>query len=377
MRINLSLLAFALIITSCDEILLGNDEPVISLEENLKPPPALNDGWEVSDLSTQNIEVDRIHNLIAGLQSNPKNIHSLLIIKNGKLVTEAYFDGWNRDRLHSLRSVSKSFISTLVGIAIDKGKIQNVDQKVFDFFPEYADLNNEQKDQMEIRHVLTMSAGLQWDEFTYFGLDDYRNDEYAVERSGDRLKYLLGKEIDHSPGDYFLYNSGLSILQSALIKKSTGESADVFAKKNLFEPLNITNYYLRMNKDGYVGAVPLFLRPRDMAKLGQVFLDSGKWKDKQIVSADWVAVASSSVISNTSSFAASTPETGYGYNWWTEKFKINNTVIQTFAAEGNGGQYIFVIPVLNAVVVFTGGNYSTDQGAPFGMMSSVILPAMM
>jgi CubicO group peptidase (beta-lactamase class C family) len=189
---------------------------------------------------------------------------------------------------------------------------------------------------------------------------------------------MLKKDVTNSPGSYFLYNSGLPILQSAIIRKSTGETADVFARKNLFEPLNITNYFWRMNGDGYVAVAPLFLVPRDMAKLGQLFLDSGKWKNKQIVSAEWVATATSTIVSNTSSFPKKFyAKTGYGYNWWTEEFTINNNPVHTFAAEGNGGQFIFVVPELNAVVVFTGGNYTTNQNAPFGMMQNVILPAMM
>ncbi len=377
MKRALLVIAFVSILTACDDMLIGNDKPVVSLQENLSSPPALNDGWEVSDLSSQNIDAARINRLIETLQSNPRNIHSLLIIRNGKLVTESYFDGWNRDRLHALRSDSKSFISTLIGIAIDKGLIKDVNQKVFDFFPEYADLRDNQKDQIAIRHVLTMSAGLQWDELTYFDQEDDRNDSYAMERSNDRIRYLLGKKVVKTAGSYFLYNSGMPVLQSAILKKATGEPVDDFARKNLFEPLGITNYFLRVSDDGYVAVAPLFLRPRDMAKLGQVFLDDGKWKGKRIVSSDWVTTASSAILDNTSSFPSSRPGTGYGYNWWIEKFTVNNEVVQTFAAEGSGGQFIFVIPRLNAVVVFTGGNYNGNQNIPFGMMSNTILPAMM
>jgi len=378
MKRILKLLLIIPLVMSCDKMFLGKDEPVVSYDENIKPPPALNDGWDVSDLATQNIKADNIYQLIKYLQGNTSNIHSLIIIKNGKLVSESYFDGWNRNRLHALRSDSKSFISTLVGIAIDQGQIKDVNQKVFDFFPEYADLNNEQKNLIEIRHILTMSPGLQWDESTYFGLEDDRNDEYAIEQREDRLRYLLAKKVVHPPGNNFLYNSALPVLQSAIIKKSTGYNADVYAAKYLFEPLGIHNYFWRMNADGYVAIAPLFLTPRDMAKLGQLFLDGGKWKGKQVVSSAWVEAASSMVITNTSSFPKKAQTTtGYGYNWWTEEFTINQEAVQTFAAEGSGGQYIFVVPGLNAVVVFTGGNYKTNQNEPYGIMATKILPAMM
>jgi len=257
-----------------------------------------------------------------------------------------------------------------VGIAIDQGRISNVNQKVFDYFPEYANLNNAQKSAIEIKHLLTMTAGLQWDESA--PSDDPGNDETAFEKSSDRLGYILGKEVVSKPGDRFVYNSGCPVLEAAIIKKSTGEDADIFAEKNFFAPLNITNYYWRKNADGHITAVgPILLRPRDMAKLGQLFLDSGKWKGKQIVSANWVTDASATFIGNENN------ATGYGYHWWTAKYTIKNNLIRIFRAQGSGGQYIFVVPGLNAVVVFTSGNYPPlNQDAPLSMMTNVILPAM-
>ncbi len=364
-----------LVIAGCDKMLLGKDESIISLEENLQPPAALNDGWDVSDMETQNINSDPIKGLITNLQNRPGNIHSLLIFRNNKLVSESYFDGWHRNRIHALRSASKSFISTLIGIAIDQGQISNVDQSVIDVFPEYADLNSGQKSEIKIKHILSMSAGLQWDETTYYGVDDNRNDEYAIARSDDPLRYLLKKDMGATPGSQFLYNSGLSILQSAIIKKATGIHIDVYAKTHLFDPLGITNYFLRTDKYGYADIAPLFLTPRDMGKLGQLFLDSGKWKGRQIVSAHWTAEASSAVMTNTTSFPGSRKNAEYGYNWWLEKFTLINDTIQTFAAEGSGGQYIFVVPALRAVVVFTGGNYDTNQYIPFALMENTILPS--
>ncbi|HEX5169129.1 MAG TPA: serine hydrolase domain-containing protein [Cyclobacteriaceae bacterium] len=144
MRSGLILLAIATLLTGCDKMLLGDDEPIISLEENLQPPPQLNDGWEVSDLTTQNINVQPIQQLVVHIQKSPGNIHSLLIVRNNKLVLESYFTGWRRDRVHALRSVSKTFMSTLVGIAVDQGNF-SLDQKVAGFFPEYDELLGEEK----------------------------------------------------------------------------------------------------------------------------------------------------------------------------------------------------------------------------------------
>lgn len=356
---------------SCDEIILGNEDHLISLEENLKPPPALSDGWEVSTLVAQNIKADPILHLIKSLQQESHNIHSLLIFRNNTLVSESYFDGWHRNRLHASRSASKSFISTLVGIAIDKGKIGSVNQKVFDFFPEYTDLNNAQKSQLKILHLLTMTTGLQWDEKTKS--EGPGNDEYELDLSNERVRFLLERPMVSTPGDRFVYNSGCPVLETAIIKKTTGEDPEIFAKENLFTPLSITHYYWRKYSDGLISAVgPILLCPRDMAKLGQLFLDGGKWKGNQIVSADWVGHATATFTGNEDN------ATGYGYHWWTVKYTVNDDPIRIFFASGSGGQYIFVVPDFNAVVVFTGGNYPPlNQSRPYEIMKNVILPAFL
>lgn len=355
----------------CDKALLGDEDSLVTLEENLAAPPALNDGWEVSTLTAQNIDPTPIRRLIQRIHEDPQNIHSMLIIRNNKLVAESYFDGWQRDRLHATRSVSKTFISTLVGIAVDKGKLPGVNEKVFDYFPEYAYLKTPQKNQIEVRHLLSMTSGLQWDEKTFDG-DDPRNDEYRLEKSDDRLGYLFKKDMIANPGSVFEYNSGCPVAESAIVTKATGEDAEAFARKNLFDPLNITNYYWRRNDDGYITAIgPILLMSRDMAKLGQLFLDSGRWKGQQIISADWVSRATTTYSGNEDN------ATGYGYHWWTAKYTINNQPTRVVFARGSGGQYIFVVPSLQAVVVFTSGNYPPlQQAAPVTFLRNIILPAM-
>jgi CubicO group peptidase (beta-lactamase class C family) len=372
MRLGLILLAIASLIISCDEMLLGDDEPIISLEENLQSPPAINDGWDVSDLTAQNISVQPIHNLVNHLQNSPDNIHSLLIVRNNRLVLECYFTGWHRERLHALRSVSKTFMSTLVGIAVDKGNF-TLDQKVSEFFPEYAGFLDEGKEDIEIRHLVTMTSGIKWDEKSYPG-EDPRNDETAFDKSDHRFRYLFEKEMANSPGKNFEYNSALPVVEAAIIHKTTGVHAHIFAEKHFFKPLNITNYFWRTDRnDGHVTAIgPLFLAPRDMAKLGQLFLDSGNWKGQQVVSKSWVKNATTTFIGNEAT------ADGYGYHWWTARYSVANKTVRVYFARGSGGQYIFVIPDLNSVVVYTGGNYPPlRQGAPVNQLVKVIMPAMM
>lgn len=372
MRLSMMILVIVPILCSCDSMLLGDDDPIISLEENLQPPPSLNDGWEVSDLTSQNINASRIHQLVTNIQENPNNIHSLLIVRNNKLVMETYYTGWHRERVHALRSVSKTFMSTLTGIAIEQGYF-TIDQKVSDFFPEYAELMNDQKKEIQIKHLLTMTSGIKWDEKTYQS-DDMRNDETAFDRSDHRLQYLFEKEMASIPGENFVYNSALPVVESAIIEKTTGLHSVVFAEENLFKRLGITNYFWRTDEhDGYVSAIgPLFLCSRDMAKLGQLFLDSGQWKGQQIISKHWM-------IDATATFSGSEPAAeGYGYHWWTARYTVSGKQVRIFFARGSGGQYIFVAPDFNAVVVFTSGNYPPlNQAAPVGMLVNIILPAML
>jgi CubicO group peptidase (beta-lactamase class C family) len=366
------LVAMITLLAGCDNIFLGEDEPIISLQENLQPPPDLGDGWNVSDLASENIDVSRIHQMVTNIYETPDNIHSVVIIRNNKLVLESYFTGWHRDRLHALRSVSKTFMSTLTGIASDKGYLSH-DQHVASFFPEYAEMFNEQKGNIRVQHLLTMTAGFRWDEKTFAG-DDPRNDEYAFDTSDHRFAYLFDKEMASTPGNTFVYNSALLVLESAIIYKATGIHAHLFAEENLFHPLQIKNYFWRTNEDdGYVNAIgPLFLTPRDMAKLGQLFLDSGEWKGQQLVSRQWVKEATSTFIGDEDR------ADGYGYHWWTARYRIEGDDIRIYFARGSGGQYIFVVPQVNAVIVFTSGNYPPlNQTEPVNRLVKAIIPSMM
>ncbi|HZY80233.1 MAG TPA: serine hydrolase [Cyclobacteriaceae bacterium] len=370
MRHFVIILFFLPFLAGCDKVLLGDSDPVIPLEENLQTPPALNDGWETSDLASQQIDIAPIHRLVSFIQNTPNNIHSLVIIRNNKLVLESYYTGWHRDRVHALRSVSKTFMGTLTGIAIGKGHF-TLDRSASEFLPEYAGLMNDQKRQIRIRHLLTMTSGINWDEKTYEP-EDLRNDETAFDRSDERLSYLFEKNMAFPPGQEFEYNSALPVVEAVIIRQATGIHATDFADENLFKPLGITNRYWRTDRnDGYITAIgPLFLTPRDMAKLGQLYLDSGMWKGNRILSKQWVKEATTNFRGDEAS------GDGYAFHWWTGLYNVAGKTIKIYNARGSGGQYIFVAPDMNAVVVFTSGNYDSRQDAPVGMLTNIILPAM-
>jgi CubicO group peptidase (beta-lactamase class C family) len=356
-------------LVSCDEMLL-KDEAGITLEEKLSPPEALNDGWSVSSPAAEQVDAVAIESLIRDLQKSSRNIHGVLIAKNGKLIVEAYFDGWHAKRLQSMRSASKSVASTLVGIAIDKGYITDVNQSVFDFFPEYADLNTPQKEKIQLQHVLTMTAGLRWDQ-ERFPDDDPRNDEDQLSKSQDGFRYLLEKSVVIEPGAVFEYNSGCSDLLMGIVDHATGMDAARFSEEYLFKPLGIQNYGWRTNLNGYPnGAFGLHLYPRDMLKIGQLFLDSGIWKDQRIVSAAWIKQA-------TKEYIEVWEDIGYGYQWWIHETQVGDKLIRRYHAQGHGGQVICVVPELNAVVVLTGTNYNVGHQIPYNLLQTRILPALL
>jgi CubicO group peptidase (beta-lactamase class C family) len=350
-----------------------------------KIPEQTDDGWQTADASEVKINKKKLNDLAEKiLKGTYPNIHSVLVIKNGKLVFEEYFPGrdavkgyidFTREDLHGVMSATKSFSSTLIGIAIDKGMIKGTDENLLTFFPEYKkELSADNKGAIKLRDVLSMAAGFDWDETTLSILDP-RNSCTIMFQANDIIGYLFNRPIKDPPGSKFVYNTGLSTLLGVMLERRSSLSINEFAQKYLFGPLGISKYEL-----GYLDKlrkVPnsgggLFLRPRDMAKLGYLFLRKGIWKGEQIVSAKWVEEATREQVK-----AGPLWITGYGYQWWLHKYGIEGKTVEGYAAWGWGGQFIFVFPILDAVIVFTAGNYS-GQGSfiPMMMLNNDILPTI-
>jgi CubicO group peptidase (beta-lactamase class C family) len=352
-----------------------------------KIPEQTDDGWQTADAFETKLNKKKLHDLTEKvLKGMYSNIHSILVVKNGKLVFEEYFPisltggvsvVYSRETLHPVMSVTKSFSSTLTGIAIDKGLIKGTDESLLAFFPEYKEkLSANNKGAITLRNVLSMSAGFDWDETT-LSYSDPRNPVRLMFRADDIIGYLFNRPIKDPPGSKFVYNTGLSTLLGAMIERRSSLSINEFARKYLFGPLGITKYKL-----GYLDKaqkVPssgggLLLRPRDMAKLGYLFLKKGNWKGEQIVSAKWVEEATREQVKLLPSWLA-----GYGYQWWLLDFETEDESIKGYAATGWGGQGIFVFPALDAVVVSTAGNYTQPNGGltpTISMLNDYILPAM-
>ena len=328
-------------------------------------PEQLDDGWDTASLSDVGMdETIIVQSMNDILYKTDHQIHSILLVKEDKLVFEEYFPGYafyhgpltgfDRETKHNLASVTKSFTSALIGLAIDQGFLQDVNQKVFDFLPEYANLRTGEKDKITLEHLLTMTSGLEWDESTYLYTDP-RNDCAQLFHQSDPIRYVLGKPVATEPGVQFLYNSGNTNVLGEIIRKATGLRADEFADEHLFAPLGITDFWWKElpNEVCYTSG-DMKLRPRDMAKFGLVYLNEGSWKGEQILSGEWVEA------STTPSITVD-PYSDYGYQWWIHNHEVNTEQIPSFSARGWGGQNIIVFPDLDMVVVTTAGYYDEPE----------------
>jgi CubicO group peptidase (beta-lactamase class C family) len=348
-------------------------------------PDLTGDGWQTASLDEVGINEKKIGEAIARIRDNAyQNVHNILIVKDGKLVFEEYFSGYTwdyngdqfrgeltdfgPDTIHNLASVTKSFTSALVGIAIDQGFIEGVNEKVFAFFPEYANLNDERKDKITLQHLLTMTSGLGWNEME-LPYSNTTNDLVQLFIVSDPIEYILAKPVVSEPGTKWYYNGGGTNLLGEVIRATTGLRMDDFAEKVLFGPLSITNYeWDHINPDMIHASGNLKLRPRDMAKLGYLFLNGGTWKGERIVSEEWIAESTKDHVSLSGA-------EGYGYQWWLKTYHSHSLSVDSFYAAGWGGQTIMVFPSLDMVVVFTGANYVGESPVD-EIITRYILPAV-
>jgi CubicO group peptidase (beta-lactamase class C family) len=293
-------------------------------------------------------------------------VHAVLVARGGKLVFERYLKGtdeiydqrvanatFDADTLHDMKSVSKSVASLAFGIAIDRGLIRNVDEPVFSFFPELSDLRTPEKDRLQLLHALTMSVGLEWVEATP-STGNLDNDEARMHMSPDQCRYVLDLPSTAPPGQEFFYNTGTLALLSAIMHKATGRPLDEFVRENLFEPLGITHTDWKRYKGDTDAGGGLRMRPRDMAKIGQLVLAGGRWNGRQLVSKAWIDASMTPRIEATGRYF-------YGYLWWLGRSLHHGREVHWAAALGRGGQSIHIVPELDLVVVVTAGYYQ-DYG---------------
>ena len=307
------------------------------------------DEWLNTTPEEQGLSFEALNRIDTSIAENDVTIHSVIVVKNGYIVYEKYYSYYSQYAEHTIQSCTKSFMSALIGIAIDKGYIDNVSQRVIDFFPGYTiDNLDSRKENITLYHLLTMSSGLEWHEVD-IPYSDPENDLFAMYRSDNMWQYVLDRPMEHDPGEVWSYNSGGIELLGGIIEYTTGYSVTAFADEFLFEPIGIDSFSWwrapASNQYGCSGG--LYLKPRDMARFGYLYLNNGTWNGTQIVSSDWVNV--------------STPpqfDTGgwytYGYTWWSVP---GNTF---YEATGHYEQKIYILPEQDIVVVFTGDVQDED-----------------
>ena len=348
-------------------------------------------GWSTATPAQEGVDAKVLEAIDAEIRAGRHRfVDSMLVIRRGRIVFERYYrhdyekatakrdrsaHQYNYDhpnwhpyyqgsKLHTMQSVTKSVTSAMIGIALQRGELKSTKTPVLSFFPKRKILDPDgRKAKMKLEDVLTMRAGFLWDEWTV-GLDDPTNDCIRLESSDDWVEYTLNKPMATEPGTTFVYNSGSTHLLSAIIKRATGETIDDYARKLLFEPLGIDSFHWKKTPKGLPDTEGgLYLRPRDLARIGYLYLRDGIWEGQRILPEKWVE---RSVTPWVADIAPANPsyDRGYGYKWWILDDGSGKRP-KCYAAMGYGGQLLFVVPKLDLIGVFTAWNiHGRSPGLP-------------
>jgi CubicO group peptidase (beta-lactamase class C family) len=344
------------------------------------------DGWRSDAPANRGLDEAALAGLRAQIEQELPFLDSLLLVKDGYLVYEEYFNGYDADRLHSVHSVTKSVMSALFGIAQADGSIPDLDAKLGDVLPDYfAGGQHGDKKNVTLRHLLQMRSGIQFDEAAF-------NDEWA-ERGVDAAQFFLGQDLTeyalsypvaHKPGEAWNYSSLDSQLLSAAFSGLTGQSLANYAAERLFAAIGIGELVWSNDANGVsIGGNTLHLTPRDMAKFGYLYLNRGQWDGQQAIPQDWVNL-STSAQGDRAFYVPSgeaLPIDFYGYHWWTWKPDWFHGYASVHA-RGYGGQWINIFPDLDLIIVSTansevdGAGDDAQEAAVHAMIRDQLLPAL-
>jgi CubicO group peptidase (beta-lactamase class C family) len=297
--------------------------------------------------------------------------HGVVVEQGGRLVGEAYFTAddkpsgswstrrvaFNAETLHDMRSISKSVVGLLVGVAEARGRLDR-GRPVLDWFPEHAALATPERRAIRLEHLLTITAGLAWDE-TGVSYANPDNSETRMGFSLDPVGYVLTRDVVAAPGSRFVYSGGATLLLSEIVERATGQTVDALAREALFAPLGIERFEWRRHPiwDKPLAYSGLRLAPRSMVRLGQLMLERGRHAGVQLVPSEWVASLQQRHVADTGQGM------GYGWQWWVGRFPRGPAAgLDWFAGRGNGGQVLMVVPRLDAVVAVTAGRYNDPAG---------------
>jgi CubicO group peptidase (beta-lactamase class C family) len=337
------------------------------------PPAQLADGLRVGSAADVGIDAAGISRLVSRvIDGTYADVHSILVYRQGRLVVEEYFYAYDRDRLHQMRSASKSVVSALVGIAIDRGVLAGDAELVTKRLP-YARYEHPdaRKDNLTLRDLLTMRSGLACDDWD----GGSPGNEVKMYPSDDWVKFVLDLPLLDTPGTKGRYCSGNVAVAGRIVERAAGVALPAFAQEHLFTPLGISSDQVRWNytlsASNASTVAQLYLRPRDMLKLGILFQSEGSWNGRRVVSREWVA--------RSTSRWSTLGDQEYGYFWWHQVVNVPSPGgvrrVDMVVATGNGGQKIYIVPSLDLIVVLTGGNYNSQSPA-MAIMANDVVPAI-
>ena len=353
------------------------------LIETALSPEKLQDGWLVNDVGFAKLDDSAMRLLTHEIAAGEFNdIHSVLITHRDHLIYEYYKTGklgnpenkrnLAREELHVLNSITKSVTSLILGIALESEFEQSLSRPVLSYFPGREHPDSRISD-ITLEHVLSMTAGFLWNEMDVRYMD-HTNDDGQLQRSKDPIDYILSRPIRDTPGTYWYYNGGLTMVIAGVIDSLIEQSFFDYSKQVLFEPLNI-------DKLIWSGAWPvnrlvnaawgLRLRARDLAKIGTLVLNQGQWRDEQIVPQQWVELSTRRLREDLRTWGGDGVY-GYGYQWWHGQHHGNGVEFDAITAMGYGGQRIFILPELELVVTVFAGNYEGDWLKPEAILKRIV-----
>jgi len=316
-------------------------------------------------------DLKKVHNYVA---NDSINTNGLLIIKNGYIIYEEYFNSHNRHTLHTSYSLAKGFTSAAVGHAIDKELIGSVDDKIMNYLSQLqAEYVQPEKKEVTIKHLLTMSAGFEWSEGDYYSGNSADDIFEMMETSNDYIDYVLSKPIIHSPGQIVYYSSGESMVLSGIVENATGKSLFNYMDENIFQKIGIRSIIWDQDPSGHtIGGWGINATLRDYARFGYLYLNSGSWGNEQILSEEWIGNSVDPQISGISN---------YGYQWWIgegiRSFNENNIPVDTYLGIGIYRQYLVIIPSKNLIIVRTGyDNVTNTQNWGIAPLTRLVLDAI-
>ena len=346
-------------------------------------PEDCGDSWQCADLTAGAIKSSAIIELVEQIREGKHDdIHSFLLVKDHKLVVEEYFADNGRkhgpfitqlfrDKVHHLASTTKCVTSALVGIAIDHGYINSVEDPIYRYLPAYDSLFNDGKRLIRISHMLTMTPGFTWRQF---GVSESQNDGMQMWWTDDVIGYVLQKPLETEPGKKFNYTNGVPTVTGEIIKNASNMEVGTFAEKYLFHPLGVSQYTWTSYPDGSIETDGgLALRSRDLARIGQLFLDKGVWRSERIISEQWIIESTKERLR-----FGKANRWGYGYHWMQKESRIGDRAVRSYFVPGDGNQILAVFPEFSMLVVFTAGNYGEDpKPIYYSLIEEFILPAVL